>query len=131
MRAKRVQYHQQGRTRHGGGRHQRRRQAGNRQRHGQQIVARGQPQILPHQPQRLSGEADGRDDGREAVAEENQIGGGLAQMRRGHRRHRDVRGRQRRRVVHAVADHHDLETRRFSSSMRAILSAGVTPARHS
>ena len=80
MRTQCVQDHQQRRTRHGGGSDQRRREACNCERHGKQIVARSQPQVLSHQPQCLPREAYCRDDGREAIAEEHQIGGRLAQM---------------------------------------------------
>ena len=63
--------------------------------------------------QGLAREVDGRDHRGQRLAEENQIGGRLAQMGGADRRHRDMRRGQRRRVVQAVADHHHLESPAF------------------
>ena len=63
--------------------------------------------------------------GRQALAQEDEVGGVAADIGGRGRRHRHMRGAQRRRVVEAVADHQHLVARRRSScDAAATLSAG-------
>ena len=82
---------------------------GDRQR--DRIISNRESEVLPDQPPGLARHRDGERHRLQALAKEHEIGGVAADVRGGRRRHRDMGGGERRRVVQAIAHHQHLASR--------------------
>ena len=113
-----------GRSRHRDRGDQRRHMAHDRDRHRDDVVGDGKRKVLPNQPAGVSRDGDRLRHRGQALAQEHQIGGVTSDVRRRGRRHRCMRGRQRRRIVQPVTDHQDLSAGGFKRRDVRDLAAG-------
>ncbi len=105
--AQRVERHQHRGARHRHRGEQRRHEARDRERHRDGIVDHRQREVLRHQPARAPGDRERVEHRPQPVAEKHRVGLRLGEMGGADRRQRDMRGRERGRIVQPVADHED------------------------
>ena len=95
------------------GRRPRRHEAGRGEGNGDQVVGERPADVLPHHPARPAGEATGRGQGLQVPSQQDEIAGEPRKLWGLRERDGDGRGRQRGRVVQAVAHEEDAGARRF------------------
>ena len=108
----------------------RRHLAQDRDRNGDRVVGHGEQQVLADQAAGLAGDLDRLRHRRQALPQEDEIGGVAPDIGGRCRRHRDMRCGQGRGIVQPVADHQDLPSRRGDRGDMGDLVAPATPARH-